>query len=695
MTKKSTEKDTDDKILARIDKRANDWFTYFSENNEQYRLDTNFLYAEDGQWTDEEINEYRLEGKPRLTFNMATRLILNLQGEFAGNMPALKVRATDSSEATQEQVDLAEGLTRKISLDSRNDIVYQTSFACALSGGYGAFRVKVVPESVVSFSYIPNYEIIQDPTTCFWDPSAIEPNKSDGDFSGCCHTISKDQFKEKYPDIEFPESYVLSDQGSNSFRWISENEIVIVEYYEKEYFKRHIALVSDGQSTPTVLDFDDAEDFIKRENKIINKINDMSGGMSNIPKMKIMQEKMVDDFKICFYVAIKDKIIERSDWDGKVLPIIFQPGSSRWVDGREKTISFVHWLKDAQRSYNYSRSEFIYRLKLSRHEPYLVSEKNIEGHIKEWKDAYKAKSALIFKTDPSGFSPQRQSPQEVPQSLSASLSQSLVEMQSISGRYDANSGAQGNEMSGVAIQSRQAPGNMNSFQFFENARLAIETGARVVTDLIPKLVDTERSISIQQENGSIVQKKVNGQDGLSVSKDPMNVSVTVGASFELQQKAAVDQLLSLVTALPQLAPLIPDLVVENLDIKNAPQLVQRIKDNALDPMIVATESGDEQKIQQAQQQKSQQAQLVQAQSQLQLLLEKTAAQGEQIRALAAERTSQANMMNAETNRLEAESKGAVESQKAQSEENKANLSLLTQVVKTVGESNKIKPYQVF
>ena len=47
------------------------------------------------------------------------------------------------------------------------------------------------------------------------------------------------------------------------------------------------------------------------------------------------------------------------------------------------------------------------------------------------------------------------------------------------------------------------------------------------------------------------------------------------------------------------------------------------------------------------------------------------------------------MMNAETNRLAALSKGATESQKAQAEESKANIGLATQVIKTIGEANKI------
>lgn len=694
----ANEPETDEQILSRIDKRVNDWFSYFRENNQHYEIDTKFVYDEDGQWTAQEISEYRQEFKPRMSFNMAPRFILNLQGEFASNTPALQSRALDNSTASQARIDLSEGITRKISFDSRNNIIYQTTFGCALSGGYGAYGTEVVPETVMSFNLIPRFYLIQDPTTCFWDPSARDPDKGDGALCGRSFTMSKDEFKSRFPDVEAPESYSAANSFSRSFSWLTENDIVVVDYYEKEYFKRHIAQLSDG----AVMDFDKAEELVERSTNIANKIKKLSENSlepiqsQQIPKLEIVKDGMVDDFKIVFYRAVKGQIIDRSEWDGKKLPIIFQPGVSRWVDGKEKTISFIHWMKDAQRAYNYSRSEYMYRLKLTRYEPFLLSEGMAQGHEREWKEAHRARAALFYKEVPSGKIPVRQPPQEVPQSLLAASNQSLSDMQNTTGRFEANLGAQGNETSGVAIQSRQAPGNMNAFQFFENARLAIESGARVISDLLPKLFDTERNVSVQQDNGKIISKTINvkDDDDTSLPLEELNIQITVGSSFEQQQAQAVEQLLSLVSALPPLGAVVPDLVVENLNIKNAPQLVKRIQDFVLNPMMVAQESGDPQKIQQAQAQTQQQQQVQQAMEQLQMLLQKTAAQDDQIRALASQTSSQANMMNAQTNRIEAISKGAVESQKAEAEENKANMELVTQVVKTAGEVGKIQQDQI-
>lgn len=690
---KTNESETDEQILSRIDKRVNDWFSYFRENNQHYEIDTKFVYDEDGQWTGQEISEYRQEFKPRMTFNMAPRFILNLQGEFALNTPALQSRALDNSTASQARIDLSEGITRKISFDSRNNIIYQTSFGCALSGGYGAYGIEVVPETVMSFNLIPRFYLIQDPTTCFWDSSARDPDKGDGDLCGRCFIMSKDEFKSRFPDIDAPESYSCVNSFSRSFSWLTENDIVVVDYYEKEYFKRHIAQLNDG----AVMDFDKAEELVTRTNNIAKKIKEFAQSpVTQVPELEIVKDGMVDDFKIIFYRAVKGQIIEKSEWDGKKLPIIFQPGVSRWVDGKEKTISFIHWMKDAQRAYNYSRSEYMYRLKLTRYEPYLASVENIQGYEKEWKEAHRARAVLPYKVDSRGNIPQRQPASEVPQSLLAASNQSLSDMQNTTGRFEANLGAQGNETSGVAIQSRQAPGNMNAFQFFENARLAIESGARVISDLLPKLFDTERNVSIQQDNGKIISKKINvtDDDDTSLPLEELNVQITVGSSFEQQQAQAVEQLLSLVSALPPLGAVVPDLVVENLNIKNAPQLVKRIQDFVLNPLMVAQESGDPQKIQQAQAQLGQQQQVQQAMEQLQMLLQKTAAQDDQIRALASQTSSQANMMNAQTNRIEAISKGAIESQKAEAEENKANIDLVTQVVKTAGEVGKIQQDQI-
>jgi hypothetical protein len=676
-------KENDIDILSRITDRVEGWFDYYSENNERFRNDVKFTYELEGQWTTDEIKEYDDLKKPRLTFNMMPRFLAVIQGEFGQMAPNLKVRALNAIDADQDKINLLTDILREISFKSRNDIVYQTSFNNALTGGYGAYRIVVELEDVFSFNHVIRYKSIQDPTNCFWDPAARENDKHDGKYCGLVTYMSKEEFKLKYPKVDVPVRE--SDFNQNNFTWMNEEEIGIVEYYEKVPFKREVSLLSNGK----VVDSEDAAKIVKEineKNKILSEIKQDF----NFVETKVVDTATRDDFKIKFYRSIKNEILDRAEWDGKRLPIIFQPGFLRWIEGREKTMSFLRWLKDAQKAYNYARSEFSYRLKLTRYEPYLASEKNVEGHETQWNNAYMAKSVLVFKADPNGYEPKRQSAQEIPQSLSLEMNQSYNDLQRISGRFEANLGAPSNEVSGRAITARQRPGNLSVKPFFDNAVDSIESGAIASLDLMQKVMDNERFVTLKKENGDQKQEIINKEGGTqnNIKDGQFNVEVTVGSSFEVQKAEAIEQLIRIVGVDPELKDVAHDLIVENLDLKNTPQFVQRVrKFVGKMPQIIAQESGDPEAIAATSKPNPMQQLAMQA-AQQELLINQQKAQDDKVKAMASQITALANMMNAQTNRSEAQVKGVLESKRIQAEEDKANAELQTEALKVLSESEQ-------
>lgn len=664
-TKRPEVKEDDDSILQRFKERVQTWDDWYAENIRRYQEDTKFAYKEDGQWLDAEIKEYTDENKPRSSFNMIPRMLNVINGEYSDFDPDIMVRAIDSSEVPQEAIDLRTNLLRHIAFRSRNDIVYQTATNCALSGGFGAFRSVVENESPLSFNKVVRLDEIYDPTRCFWDSAARDLDKGDGNFCGITQTWKKETLKAKYPELT-EDMQSISTPSNVEEIWETKDDITVADYYEKVFFKRNLALLSNGM----VVDAEDAETTINKLNQLPNE-----SGL----KVEIQQTESRDDFYIMFYRMIHNKILERTVWDGKKLPIVFQPGFIKWFDGKEHTYSFVRWLKDTQRAYNYARSEFLYRLKLTRYEPFIAPAKSIEGYRKNWKNVYLAKGVLPYKELPSGARPERVAASEIPQSLTLEIERAYNDFQRITGRFDANLGAPSNEQSGIAILNRQRPGNKSVQVFFDNSLRAIESGANIIMDLIKSVIDTNRNLSVTLPNGEQNTVEVNqvGQGsnpgepfaGNDLRSGEFLVELKASASFEIQREAQIEQIIRMIQAMPQLGQIMPDKLVELSGIKDAPALVKRVQENLI-PQIALQETNDPELKKQLGQQLAQQQQMQQTVQQLTLMKQQGEIQNDRIEAMSKQITAMAQMFEAQTQRQKASADSALEAAKINAEEDR-------------------------
>jgi hypothetical protein len=660
-------KEDDESILKRFKEKVKEWNTYYSENIKNYKADTKFAYKPEGQWKAAEIYEYDTkEKKPRLTFNMIPRMVGIIEGEYSDFDPDIMVRAIDSTEVPQEAIDLRTNFIRQRAFKSRNDIVYQTAMDCALVGGYGAFRVVVEPESPLSFNKIPSLQKIYDPTRCFWDNAARDLDKGDGNICGVHETWKKTKLKATYPDIT-DDIQSIPPPSNIEQMWETKDDITVADYYEKVFFKRSISLLSDGR----VVDTEDAEKIIARERDSILT-----------EPLEIVSTENRDDFYIMFYRLVHNKILERAVWDGKKLPIIFQPGVLKWYDGKEHTISFIRWLKDTQRAYNFTRSEFLYRLKLTRYEPFIAADKTIEGHEKNWKNAHTAKGVLPYKPVANVEPPRRVPFSEVPQSMSVEIERSYNDFQRITGRFDANLGAPSNETSGIAILNRQRPGNKSIQIFFDNSLRAMESGANALLDLGKHVIDTQRSINVAMPNGEQSTVEVNklGEnaprenpfDGNDLRVGEFLVEIKASASFEIQRNAELEQIDKLIAKNPQLAAILPDKLIELSGIKDAPALIKRAQ-KYLIPQITADETKDEELKAELTQQIAQQQQFQQTMQQLQVMAAQSKIQDERIAALSLQMSGISKIIDAQTQRQKVQADSAVETAKINAEEDRTVL----------------------
>lgn len=172
------------------------------------------------------------------------------------------------------------------------------------------------------------------------------------------------------------------------------------------------------------------------------------------------------------------------------------------------------------------------------------------------------------------------------------MSRSISMIQQASGVTDENLGRRTNAVSGVAIGKRQDQGALASAKLFDNLLFACQVRGEKLLANIEQFVSEKKAFRITNMRGKAEFVEVN--DGL-----PDNDIVRSKADFVIDQssfhatlrQAAVEKLMEAMrTFPPEVALVLLDLVVENMDLPNREEIVKRIRaiTNQRDP-----DAGDE------------------------------------------------------------------------------------------------------
>ena len=177
-------------------------------------------------------------------------------------------------------------------------------------------------------------------------------------------------------------------------------------------------------------------------------------------------------------------------------------------------------------------------------------------------------------------------------------------MKSSMGIFDAAMGARSNEASGKAIIARQRESDVSNFHFLDNATRSIRHTGNVVLDLIPHVYSEQRVMRIMGEDETPENVQVNAEfedptgktdeEGNPISKiydltvGKYDVTVKAGPSFTTRREEAANQMIELLRAFPEAAPMIGDILADALDWPRADEISKRLK-RLLPPGIADSE----------------------------------------------------------------------------------------------------------
>lgn len=546
-----------------------------NENRQQMTDDLRFCYEPGAQW--DQNARLKRQGRPCYTYNRTVGAVNQVIGDQRQARPSCKVRAVNKQGSTKV-ADTFGGIIRNIEAQSGAEAIYDESFKYAVAGAWGAWRI--VPEYTDDESFDQELRIkrIPNPQTVYFDENA-DPFGRGSMRCVVAERISVEKYKKLYGIDAWTNVQVARDSQG----WVDDTQVRIAEYYRMDCRERTIALLSNGRTETLTRDL---EEEIERHNSMLEPGEEA---------ITILRKRKVKDWYVTWYKVDGATVLEGPiEYGYRFIPVVRLPGRYVNIEGKQLFQSLIRHAKDAQRTYNFERSQMVETVALTPRAPYLVTANMIKGYEDQWKNANISNSPYL-EYDPDDRAPQgprREPPPDVPAALIALSQQSAEDIKQTTGYVNPaldQPQTQGPE-SGVALRNRMLTGDSGSFEFLDHFAKAIKYTWEILIDMIPVHYDTERVVRILGEDGQEGFVTINGvdEDGVKriLSEGRYDVTVTLGPAYATQRLESLDTLLEATERMPIIAEVAPDIIIRNMDVQGADEIERRVRRQLIERGIV-------------------------------------------------------------------------------------------------------------
>lgn len=546
--------------------------------------DLNFSYAIN-QWEEKARQEREKDGRPALTIDRLGDTVRKILGSMRQNRPSIKVLPAEGGDV--EVAEIYNDLIREIENASRARTVYMTAANFQVRAGYGVIGVSSIENSTDVWTQDLRLRRYRNPFAVYFDPEAVEQDKSDGDYAFVSEWFSESKFKRRFPKAKWPGDTSGSEIGQRAELWYSDSKCRVIKGWRKMPVEKEITLLSDGR---TVTELSDT-DMLAIE----------SGDL------RAERSRKVKSHEVIRFVMTEHEIIEGIDtWPGQFIPLVPVYGEEIDIEGRVSWRGITRTAKDPQRLYNFARTSIAETLMEQPRAPYMAGISQLPPELRKvWDTANEGrKPYLPFDDTANPNPPSRQPPPVLSSGYAAEAQIASDDLQRATGVFDTSLGAKSNEVSGVAIAARQQGSDTGTYIFPDNLAVAIEQVGRILVELIPHFYDTARVLRVRGEDDSNREVKINqprlDQDGKKYVENDMgrgkyDINVSVGPSYATQRLEARDSMIGFIQAIPGAGQLVADLVAKNMDWPGASEFAERLK--AMLPPGVGDDEEDPEKQQ--------------------------------------------------------------------------------------------------
>lgn len=573
MTKQKTQTDPLIEVHQTALRRFNDIQMVYQDERDQCLQDRRFAFIPGAQW--EGGLQEQFANKPKFEVNKINNAITRVFNDYRSNKMVVKFSPRNiKSVPDQILADSLADLLRADEYDSDSDEAYDNAFDEGSTGGLGAWLVTEDyedQEDLEDEKQRIRFEPIFDADSCvFWGPSK-KYDKSDASYAFLITgSMSKQDYELEYGDR--PDSWPKPVDQS-VYDWSVGDEVYLANYYVKETKKTTYIYYKDLLGNESRY----SEEEIKENPELVED-------MADVGTIEVRRRKLSIS-KIRKYIMSGGRVLEDCGYiAGKHIPIIPYYAKRMIIDGVERAIGKVRYVKDVSRLKNMEISQLAEISATTPLEKPIVTPEEIQGHKDMWvndniqNNAYLMLNAMKDKEgNPLPNGPLRYTkPATVPPALAALLQVTENDMQDVLGAREKGDKVLSNvsEKTVNAIHDRiDSQSYLNITNFEKSLKRSAEVWLSKAKELYDEKNRVMRGVGQEKEIREVVIN-TKGVDSNQVTFDKNIISsakhdvfIETGPSTSTKRKSIIDSATNVLekTRDPQTASILEGIIMMNME----------------------------------------------------------------------------------------------------------------------------------
>jgi hypothetical protein len=561
--------------MRSVHQRALDEFSNIQSALRDERLqclqDRRFASISGAQWEGPLQDQY--ENRPRFEVNKITLAVTRIINEYRNNRVTVDFISKDGSKRTN-LADVCNRLYRADEQDSAASEAYDNAFDEAVTGGFGAWRLRAVYEdeydSENDQQRIRIEPIFDADSSVYFDLDAKRQDKADAKRCYVLTAVSRDAYTEQWGDD--PASWP-KEIYQYEFDWSTPDVVFVAEYYEVEEVSREVRTYVGIDGVEEKYYQDEFEKDADLENRLL------ATGNVEVRRRRVKQRKVHK------YLMSGGKVLSDEGFiAGDQIPIVPVYGKRWFIDNVERCMGVVRPAKDAQRLKNMQLSKLGEISALSSIEKPILTPEQVAGHQMMWsEDNIRQYPYLLINpvTGPDG-SQQISGPvgytksAAIPPAMAALLQITEQDMADLLGNQQ-NGDKIVSNISGKAVEMVQQRLDMQAYLYMSNFSVAVRRGGEIwlsmAKDVYVEPGRKMKGVGPQNEVAMVeLMKPAIGPDGEVImdndlSEARFDVVATVGPSSQSQRAATVRSLLGMLQLVqdPQTQQVLLAMAFQNME----------------------------------------------------------------------------------------------------------------------------------
>lgn len=537
--------------------------------------DRRFCYVPGAMW--EGSLEMQFENRPRFEVNKLQQAVIRIFSEYRNNRISVMFRPSDKS-ATADDADMVAGLYRSDEDYSTAQEAYDNAFEEAVSGGFGAWRLRAKYEDEGD-EEDDRQRICMEPiydadASVFFDVDAKRQDKDDATRCWILYSITKGDYEDQYGPT--PSSFATV-QKLTEFDWYKPDVVYLAEYYKVEEKAETVSVmlleatgdeqvVRSGFTAESRADAQDQIDELMKQGYI--KARERKVTKKRVRKYLMDGQGILEDYG---YIA------------GSNIPVIPVYGKRGFVDNVERIQGHIRTGKDSQKLFNMQVSTLADISAMSPRQKPIFTPEQIRGHEVRWAEdnvknypylllnPVRGQDGNLVAMGPVGSV----TPPAIPQALAALIQQTSADIQELTGGQAAAEQVQSN-VSAKTVEMVQNRLDMQTFIYMDNMSKAMRRCGEIWLAMAKELYDEEgRDMRVLDQAGeestiTLNQPGVDKQGQMTTMNNmagKFDVRVDVGPSFSSRRDSTVRALVGVLQFVndPQEASIITTYILNNID----------------------------------------------------------------------------------------------------------------------------------